>query len=231
MSATATGEGSRGRLGLVAGGHAGEHDRAVEPGRRRAGEIGVQPVADHERPARPQTVHGRAQQRTARACRRSGRGRPWRTPERRRSGRYPGAGRRRRETCGRGRRRSSRPRPADAWVAIRSSSKSKPSWPATTTSSASAARGVPLTIRCPESATCRKTAGDPITKVGAPETRSASRNWIAAPTVTTSSSEACRPSAHSLRTYSSGERRESLVTKASDLPAPAARRAPRAPER
>ena len=81
-----------------------------------------------------------------------------------------------------------------------------------------AARSVPLTMRWPASATWRKIAAEPITKVGVPGRRSASTYWIAEPTVTISSSDACSPIDHSLRTYSSGARRLSLVTKASVLP-------------
>ena len=51
-SAIATGSGSVGRLGLGAGGHTGEHDRAVEAGGGGSGQVRVEPVADHERPAR-----------------------------------------------------------------------------------------------------------------------------------------------------------------------------------
>ena len=56
-----------------------------------------------------------------------------------------------------------------------------------------------------------------------PVKRSASVNCSAPPIVTTSSSEAWKPSRQSLRTYSSVESCESLVTKATPLPA--ARRA------
>src|ERR1019366_1234131 len=106
-----------------------------------------------------------------------------------------------------------------ARVAIRSSWKLKSSWPAITTISASAACSVPLTIRAPASDTCRKIAGAPITYVGMRGRRSANTCWSAEPTVTISSSEARRPSAQSLRTYSSGVERASLVKNDTVLPA------------
>ena len=55
---------------------------------------------------------------------------------------------------------SSAPR-STAWVAIRSSSKSKSSWPPTTTTSARVANGVRLTIRSPASATWSTSACAP----------------------------------------------------------------------
>src|SRR5207248_524177 len=72
--------------------------------------------------------------------------------------------------------------------------------PATTTTSASASRAVPLTTRMPASATWRKIACDPITYVVLRCPLSASTYWSAAPAVTTSSSDAVSPSDHSLRT-------------------------------
>jgi len=83
--------------------------------------------------------------------------------------------------------------------------------------------------RTPASATCRWIAGEPITNAvrrrppSVPPSPSAfavaSMNWIDAPTVTTSSSEALRPSDHSLRTYSSGASAESFVMKLTVIPA------------
>ena len=58
----ATGAGSVGRLGLVARRHAGEHDRAVDAGGRGAAEVGVEPVAHHQRAARAQAVERRLEQ-------------------------------------------------------------------------------------------------------------------------------------------------------------------------
>ena len=79
---------------------------------------------------------------------------------------------------------------------------------------------MPFTIRRPASSTCRQIAAEPMTNAEpAPSRRSNRKRCRAPPTVTTSSSEAWKPSLHSLRTKSSPELRASLVTKATPLPA------------
>src|SRR5665648_931308 len=75
-------------------------------------------------------------------------------------------------------------------------------------------------MRRPASATWVWIATDPMTKAIPPPGRPSARTcWIAPPTVTTSSREAWKPSAQSLRTKSSPDARGSLVRKATCLPA------------
>ena len=85
----------------------------VEPGRGRAGQIGVEPVADDQRPPGPEPVERGAGRSAGRACRRRRAVALGGVLERRddRAGARARA-RRRSGRCGRGRRRSSRRRPA-----------------------------------------------------------------------------------------------------------------------
>ncbi len=126
-------------LGLCAGAHARQHDRAVEPGRGSARQIGVEAVADDQRAAGPEPVERGFEHVRRRACPRSARRARSRTRARPRSRRSPARCRPRSGTCGRGRRRSSRAPASTAWVASRSSPKCSSSWPATTTTSAAVA--------------------------------------------------------------------------------------------
>ena len=211
--------GGRRRAGV---GDAGQDDGPVEAGRGRAGEVGVQAVPDDERAPGCEPVERgekRLGLRFADAPRPNPRGvfhgghqragtgaRALRGGERRvaAGGEHVGAGRARR-----GWRCAARRNPARRGRRV----------PRVTRS---ASASVPLTIRWPESATWRNTAGDPITYVVV-RGRSASTCWSAAPAVTTSAIDAWTPSPHSLRTYSSGARRASLVTNA--IPIPCARSA------
>ena len=141
-----------------------EHDRAVEPGGGRAGQIGVEPVADHQRPARPEAVERGRRRSAGRACRRARAVRSVAYSSAATIAPVPGhipssAGKVR-----------SRPAaiisaPAStACVASRSSSKSKSSCPATTTTSASGLGVGAVDDRAGRtSATWRKIAGEPIT--------------------------------------------------------------------
>ena len=76
-----------------------------------------------------------------------------------------------------------------------------------------------LTTRIPAAATWAISAREPTTNAAPPSVRCASWYCSAAPTVSTSSSAARKPSRHSLRTKSSGACRASLVMKITPLPA------------
>ena len=191
LAATKAGAGSASR-GHRRGARAGEHERAVEPRGARAGHVGVEAIADHERAARAQPVQRREEELglglAHRARLRAGGGLD-RGDDRRRSPATArrASGRSRRGSCTTPRRRA-----ASAWTAPRSSAKSKRSWPLTTTTSARSARSEPLRIRSPASVTWRWTAAEPITKaVACPD--SASTCCRAPPAVTTSSREAWKP--------------------------------------
>ena len=191
------------------------------PGAARAGHVDVQPVADGQHAARAEPVarglvHRRL--RLADDVRRPCGRWPSRSPRARR--RCRATGRRASGTCAsRVAPISSAPR-STACAAILSSSKSKPSWPPTTTTSARG--GERRAVDDPQAG-----LGDVVDqRLRADDVRRAAAAALgqrgtarAAPTLSTSSSDAWKPSRHSLRTNSSGAWRTSLVRNRTDLPA------------